>query len=456
MGDTALNAARLVHRPATAAILAILAGLSAFNWGLMPGLCLTGLAVAAMWLVARRTGAALAELVLVPYIAFLPLSLSEFGRFTYRGEDIPIYLVLLPLLVWGALSADWRAPQHPNQRANRTRAFLLALFWFTLAASILVSGNRRITTIAVFSMAGSLTSYWVLARLAQRALWLKLIAVYMTALALPLGAGLYNFYFVPTSNYRLAFTQAVDNPNQSAFIMELAVLIVVGLAFSLDWSWKSSLALGLTGILGYSMILTGSRAAWLALAVVLLLLFGLLARRIKWRRLVLLLILAALLTPLVVPRAIILRAQSFLNPLATTLTDAGEIIPAPPDTGRYAIWRVYWQEVLRAPWRGIGLGYYIETIEGYRSAHNSYLSAWVAAGILCLLTFLAILVYHGWRLWQARLAGRGELWWCVLVAAFVATLIHLVFENYVFTQFFWTMLGLQAAGAEMYLAAETA
>lgn len=451
-----MNQARVVNWPAAAAIAATLAGLSAFNWGLGPGLLLTGLALVALWLVARRTGAGLGELALVPFIAFLPLSLSEFGRFTYRGEEIPIYLALLPLLGLCALLAGWRGQAPPNQHANRTRAAWLFLFWLTLAASTFVSSDRRVTLIAVITMAGNLASYWVLARLTRRDLWLKLLAVYLAALTLPLGVALYNFFFVPTSNYRLSFTQVVDNPNQSAYLMEIAIFIAVGVAFVRRWSWSTGLALACAGVLGYSFILTGSRAGWLALAVGLPLLFILLGRRLQWRRLVVLLVVAALLTPLVVPRAIILRAQSFFSPLATTLTDAGEIIPAPPDTGRYAIWRVYWQEVERSPWRGIGLGYYIETIEGYRSAHNSYLSAWVSAGIFCLLTFLIILAYHGWRLWQARATARADLWWCILVAAFVAALIHLVFENYVFTQFFWTLLGLQAAGAETYLAAGAA
>ncbi len=438
---------------AVAGVFLIGSGVSALNLGLGVGLIGLIVGLAAAWGLARWTGRSLAELVLVVYVIFFALSLSDIGRIQFRGQEAPVYVVLLPVALISLISEKGiAAGGSARQRVNRVRSVSLIGFLLTLTASIFVSGDRPTSTVTTAFLAISLAGYWMLAQVTQRPLWLKLVAATLAAMFWPLLAGLYRLFFDPTSNYRLSFSRNVDLPNLTAFFLFPALFIFFGVAFPGAFTWKRAAVLGLTGVIAYSLVMTGSRGGWLAAAVGLAAMLLLLGRRLHWRRLLLVGALTLLIAPLVVPKAILLRAQSFFQPLATTLTDAGEIIPVEEtDVGRNSIWRDYWQEVVKAPLTGIGVGYYINTIEGYRSAHNSYLSAWAGAGVFCLLFLLAILTHHAFLLWRVRAQAGSDLEWFILVGVFVATLTHLVFENFVFTHFFWVLFGLQAAGVNVYL-----
>ncbi len=440
---------------AVAGVFLIGGGVSALNLGLGVGLIGLIVGLAAAWGLARWAGRSLAELVLVVYVIFFALSLSDIGRIQFRGQETPIYVALLPVALISLISEKGTAAAGgaDRQRVNRVRSVSLIGFLLTLMASIFVSGDRPTSIVTTTFMAISLAGYWMLAQVTQRPLWLKLVAATLAAMFWPLLAGLYRLFFDPTSNYRLSFARNVDLPNLTAFFLFPALFIFFGVAFTGALTWKRAAALGLTGVIAYSLVMTGSRGGWLAAAIGLAAVILLLGRRLQWRCLLLVGALTLLIAPLVVPKAILLRAQSFFQPLATTLTDAGEIIPVEEtDVGRNSIWRDYWQEVVKAPLTGIGVGYYINTIEGYRSAHNSYLSAWAGAGVFCLLFLLAILTHHALLLWRARAQAGSDLGWFILVGVFVATLTHLVFENFVFTHFFWVFFGLQAAGVNIFLA----
>ena len=184
------------------------------------------------------------------------------------------------------------------------------------------------------------------------------------------------------------------------------------------------------GVTVFALLLTMSRAAFLALLVVMVVF----ARRLRLdRRLIAVVLLAAAVLS-VMPGSIFKR-----------FAEAGVTGGA----GRLDIWYVGLEMAMRHPFLGVGLGNFLVAFKGYagyaptfqgfdRAAHNVYLEMWTELGFVGLvLLFIALRAQFKVIAESIGDAVRPKMWLVGCEAAFCAILLYGFFMSLLWDKAFW-------------------
>ena len=181
------------------------------------------------------------------------------------------------------------------------------------------------------------------------------------------------------------------HPNMLAFYLVLVICLSLFVSLNLKKGVIEKVPYALLAIFFVvALLFTYTRAAWLALALIL---FGIGVYR--FRKLLFISILAAAILYLFAP---------FFQDRISTLATLGA---SDSSTWRLDLWRDIWGFIKANPWFGYGPGtasifiqnniprFLVET-----EPHNDYLRVWLESGIFALLTFLWIFIDYLKHMWQ--------------------------------------------------------
>lgn len=244
----------------------------------------------------------------------------------------------------------------------------------------------------------------------------------------------------------------LENPNVLAEYLTLLIPLTAVLALGTKRPRKRVFLLIALGLMAVAMTLTFSRAGWIAAAFAVFLVAG-----IRDRRVLALLLVLALIAPLVLPHAVVMRAGS------VTLEDPSNRHRVSVWTGVVRMIRDYWPSGVGPGLTAFQTVYRDYLLPGARAlhSHNLYLQLSVESGIFALAAFLwAILVWFGSLLRAVRvfrerkdgyLLGAGS----AVLASLLGLMLHGLFDyiwfNLKIGLLFWGYVGLGVAVFRMSL-----
>lgn len=232
----------------------------------------------------------------------------------------------------------------------------------------------------------------------------------------------------------------VGSPNVLGSLFVLMIPMGLGLLLAAKKRWTQLFYLAALGIMGAGLLFTYSRGALLSLAGALLV-FGLL----KDRRVIILLLLLAIATPVVFPSAFE-RLVFLTSPEYRLSSEAG---------GRIARWDITLERWENHPYVGHGLGRFGGAVANRHAettwfyTDNFYLKTAAEMGLIGLTAFLWFLI-KCLRAGGRAIVRLGESTWQSLgvgiLAGLVGVLMHNVVENIfevpAVASYFWLWLGI--------------
>jgi putative inorganic carbon (HCO3(-)) transporter len=269
--------------------------------------------------------------------------------------------------------------------------------------------------------------------------------------------------FIPPSIYGRFTLFVADTVHPNVMAGFLVVLVPLALAISLfDWKWLSSVHriwIGLASLFPAGiLILTKSRGAWVAFAMVLVLMAILRWRR-GWIGLVALLIGAGIAIYL-------LGITPILEALSTTDTISGI-------DGRLEIWSRAIYMIQDFPFTGVGMGSFTQVADTLypfflaapgtiMHAHNLFLQVAVDLGLPGLIAWLgtfSVVVVAAWQLYQRGRVGHN--YWLAglgagLLGSQLALVVHGIVDAVTWGQvrpapLIWALWGLTFASWHVYV-----
>lgn len=395
-----------------------------------------------------------ALLLLMAVLGLLPIFNSGYAH--------PVVYPLSMALGTGALLSAYRQGKGPPSPERDLPAplrlpwlFLLA-FMFWAALGLVWSVDRYETLLALDEFLMNAAVFLLAATGLSRAGAGKLVRFNLIIGAAVSLVGLLIFVFVSSERIRSTFV----NPNP--FGAYAAMLLAAALFFYLQE--KRRWVVAVIVILGDALVLSGSRGAWLSLAVGLGAAWLGLDRRQRWpaARSFVLPALGVVITTL-----LIITAAPLVQHEARTWLEATfwgrwlmgmsiirpETLTSTSGPGRLSFWLVAWRMALEYFWGGVGLGNYHTAYFLFwpgdrfysRFAHNFYLQTAADTGWPGLTLLFAFVVLLLWRLWRRR---EGS---CLFLGLWGASLVFLAHSFIDFSwnipavaALFWAQLGMMA------------
>jgi O-antigen ligase len=360
----------------------------------------------------------------------------------FIGFNVELLCLSLGLLLIWLLRALWGSYEGIVLPADALAATLL-LYGGWLGITLLWTPVASISKLTFWWAAAWPLAFWLfLLAPARTALWPR-IAVLMLAGGLALAVtGMYQWlvrHEVPSGPFL--------DQNLYAALLSLMIFPVAGYFLIKLHEGQRRACYFLAAayfILCLAVAFTKSRGGALAFAGGFAVLAAMTGRRMGWKALALLGVLAVgafAIANIAWQGGVVERMATLENPYS-----AGQ--------GRFLIWERSWQMLKEHPWWGIGLGIYPLLWPAYRHpddgsagyfAHNDYLQIWLDAGLPGLVLFLAVWVAAARvvRRLQKRTASRpGRLAEMAGLAAGLVTLL----ANSVFTYNFYVVPTLIVCG----------
>ncbi|WP_394216121.1 O-antigen ligase family protein [Brachybacterium vulturis] len=354
--------------------------------------------------------------------ALLYCAAVPFDAFTViAGRTLPSLVGAVFLVTWMASLTRRTAPLRFPRVLVVSAVALLA--W---AITTLLWAPPEVRLIGVASMAYSIVLMALLVDTMKERLRSALLAYIAGACVLATW-----LVVSPTQRYSGRYSVGGADENETAFQFAIAIGAVVWLY--LNAQVRSSLLLGSGLLLGFGVILTGSRTGFVAMAAIVCagLAHGALSRRGASLRMVL----------LVAMGLIAVAVAAALNVIPLRVLELLEGETSLRDSSRAQIAELYLKTVDH--WWFFGVGYgsdavYLEATEGVvLNAHGLFFKGWVEQGAVGLLLIVALLLS---ALVTARVndGAVGYLILAVPVLIFGITLAGLGFAG------FWFVLALSA------------
>lgn len=436
----------------------LLAGVFAF-------LLLPGYASSALSLLCFVAVASLSPLLsLLTILAALPLHFllrRPFGPIDLSLPDVVLLASVLGLLLgvyWRALLSGSSAELlNPLRRAARSPYFwpaLLLVTISTLTLIVLLPDTREGLRVGfrAYSLVLEPIAVYALVLIAardRRRLWLALDVLFAGAVLVCLY-GLYQALSVAIAppeavggNYRVA--SVFNHPNTLALYLSRTLPLFGALGLALGprtGGVRAHVYLAGAALMGVTMLLSGSRGGWLAVAVSALVIAALL-RRWKW-------LLPAAVAGIVGVAGLALTGQDRLRDMFTPGRGSADT--------RARLWRAAIEEIGKSPLWGTGLGNvrwmrrYIprQRLEGTEliDAHNLFLDFGAKLGIIGLLAILWLLARFYWIVLSVYRRSEGETRALAvgILAAMTAALAHGMVDAFYFglpfAVLFWLFLGI--------------
>ncbi|TYP57818.1 O-antigen ligase family protein [Thermosediminibacter litoriperuensis] len=268
--------------------------------------------------------------------------------------------------------------------------------------------------------------------------------------------GIYQYYFVkkPTSIAWLDFRlfpevstrvyATLENPNVLAEYLVFVIPVVMAFMWAEARTIRKAVFGGLLGVIVLCLILTLSRGGWLGLALAVVIFAA-----VADRRLFIVLLVLALVSPLFLPQVIINRVASI-----GSLEDSSNAYRVTIWVASLRMLRDYWLTGL-----GLGLQAFSRVYRDYMIAgtpalhsHNFYLQLGIEMGVLGLVSFLwftATVLNGAGRVFR----GHRKAWAALLAAGIAGAvsghLFHGLFDHVWFSPriglAFWEMTGILSA-----------
>ena len=267
-------------------------------------------------------------------------------------------VIFIFLFLFAALLSVFTAPDQ-IKAAGIFKAYFFEAVLFYFLAILIIDGEKKLNTL------------WKV--LSVLVLYLSVFGIYqfITLAYLP-----FNWWAVDIASRRI--TSLVNHPNALALLLGPILAILIALSKK---TWLHGLAIGFGLVAFY---LTFSRAAWLALAVVILA-FGLFTKAKKK-------ILAA------VSIGVLLI---FLVPFSRTKLLGLARGSDPSQQNRYVLWSAATDMLKKSPLLGVGLTGFREAYKNYplgpdrvvqNYPHNFFLNFWLEVGLLGLISVIGLLI----------------------------------------------------------------
>lgn len=232
----------------------------------------------------------------------------------------------------------------------------------------------------------------------------------------------------------------IGSPNILGSLMVMTIPIVISLAFTVKAWWKRIFFTGLTGLMGLCLLFTYSRGAWLAL-IGALFYYGM----VHNRKVLVLLLIAAVISPIAVP-SVQQRIAYMLNPEYAQSSQKG---------GRLGRWqKAYNQAIKKSPVVGVGLGRFGGAVAMNRLPNAFYVDSYYvktmaemgALGLGMMLWLFLNTMRFGTNAYRRaptlylRNLGAG------IMAGLLGLLLHNVVENVfevpMINTYFWFFAGM--------------
>jgi O-antigen ligase len=186
---------------------------------------------------------------------------------------------------------------------------------------------------------------------------------YLAAYAIwPIRGTLINYYLLRYNTFgRAVWNNMYENPNDLAAITFFPLSLCFALLATEKRGWVRYAAFFGTGICSLVILLTQSRGAFIALAIL-----TLLSLTVKSRhrgRIMVGIVVGAIVVAIAAPKSVWQRLGGLAN--ATSTTNLQNVDPEGSAESRFNIWRVASRIINDHPATGVGLG-------GYRAAHRRY------------------------------------------------------------------------------------
>jgi O-antigen ligase len=192
-------------------------------------------------------------------------------------------------------------------------------------------------------------------------------------------------------------------------------------------------------VLGFGLLLSFSRGAWLNLGIAMLtyyVLRALTARSVQdlGKSMIVgtgiaIVAIVVLLVALSIPDIASLFAE---RARLTQYYDTG-------DSGRFAIWKIVWDAALQHPF-GIGPGQSTAVFDA--EAHNLYLHVLIETGWLGMIGLIGFLLAGMWRGMRLILSGTAPAWYLVVVASVTGMLMENLFVHGTHWRHFYLLLAM--------------
>jgi O-antigen ligase len=306
-------------------------------------------------------------------------------------------------MVWGTVSAAWAI----NSEAALSRLpKALSLFFLYVVAVSFRPSRKELQWVCVLMVVGGV---------------LAASGGYLFGLDPEIKSG-------KASRGRIALGDEVsNNPNTLGRVLVLPLAIAIAGFIGLRGSLRKAIAVGCLGLIGAGIYISMSRAALLAMVVVIAVLLYRL--RARWQIVAVMVVLLALAT--VMPD----RFYERTGALATGEDTTG--------SGRTEIWKIGFGALEQFGIFGAGLNnfhevYKLDVISAKGAgAHNTFLMVWVDLGIVGLILLLAALGSHFVAAWRARKAGHGGVVLSALEAGSFGMLTSVTFADLLWAKIFW-------------------
>ena len=243
------------------------------------------------------------------------------------------------------------------------------------------------------------------------------------------------------------------SPNRFGFVAILPLSLAVGVIVAHRIRPSVLLATAACLVLGFGILLSGSRAAALGGLVssgTILLLAGHGQRRLRIGGIAIAVVLAALVILQFLPTG--LTAYDRLIGRVAELSLSGESVGLKVDPVRRDLWELGLRLFRENPISGVGLRKFQAesvaeaSIRSVGDPHSAYVQVLAETGLLGTVPFAVLLGHVGWVLLRNRktLPRRITVWQAVFAGAFFGMMVYSIFGTAQYARFFWIPVAFAA------------
>jgi O-antigen ligase len=377
------------------------------------------------------------------FITLIPFSLTDFSRINLAGNDIPIFVVFLPLLLIDVIT------QFVRKQIKITIPIIveLLLLFSILVPAAISSAVATPSTASIISFGKfgiSILCFCILViSIASWDEWKKLLWMLLfSSLVVALWA-LYRYLYDPIHWYRLQMGED-RSINLSAFMLGFPFFISFGYAITKKRLAHTLPYFTFMVILGASIVATYSRGIWISMIICIAVFVLLSWRNIIWYRVIIVLVFISANIIFVGVEKITERLSSLISWQDNFTGDNSNLV-------RLNLLQLSWDQIAQAPILGSGFGFQLDDISvGMRNAHNSYLELWISSGVFAILLFIIFVILHGILLWRYRKnLNQESLLGNILIAYFCGVVFHLIIQSFVTSITFWALLSIQVSAVNL-------